>query len=49
MDMDNRQSDHNRKPEPLYTKAKIFGHPIHPALVAFPITFYTACTICYAA
>lgn len=26
----------------MYTKARIAGHPIHPALVAFPIAFYTA-------
>ena len=24
----------------MYSKAKISGHPIHPALVAFPIAFY---------
>lgn len=24
----------------MYSKAKIGGHPIHPKLVAFPITFY---------
>ena len=24
----------------MYSKAKIAGHPIHPMLVAFPITFY---------
>ncbi len=26
----------------MYSKAKISGHPIHPALVAFPIAFYVA-------
>ncbi|MGE0547158.1 MAG: DUF2231 domain-containing protein [Kofleriaceae bacterium] len=26
----------------MYSKAKIAGHPVHPALVAFPIAFYTA-------
>jgi uncharacterized membrane protein len=26
---------------PLYSKAVIKGHPIHPSLVAFPIAFYT--------
>src|ERR1051325_10864773 len=25
----------------MYSKIKIFGHPIHPILVAFPIAFYT--------
>lgn len=24
----------------MYSKAKVGGHPIHPKLVAFPITFY---------
>ncbi len=31
----------------MYSKIKIFGHPIHPMLVGFPIAFYTACTIAY--
>ena len=26
----------------MYSRAKISGHPIHPALVAFPIAFYVA-------
>ncbi|MGE5084998.1 MAG: DUF2231 domain-containing protein [Bacillota bacterium] len=26
----------------MYSKAKIGGHPLHPMLVAFPITFYLA-------
>lgn len=26
----------------MYSKARIAGHPIHPMLVAFPLTFYTA-------
>lgn len=25
----------------MYSKAKIAGHPIHPMLIPFPITFYT--------
>lgn len=25
----------------MYSKAKLFGHPIHPMLVAFPVAFYT--------
>ena len=26
----------------MYSRAKISGHPIHPALVAFPVAFYVA-------
>jgi uncharacterized membrane protein len=26
----------------MYTKARIAGHPIHPALIAFPVALYTA-------
>jgi uncharacterized membrane protein len=26
----------------MYSKVKLFGHPIHPMLVAFPVAFYTA-------
>jgi uncharacterized membrane protein len=26
----------------LYKQVKIFGHPVHPMLIAFPIAFYTA-------
>jgi uncharacterized membrane protein len=26
----------------MYSKARIAGHPMHPMIVAFPITFYTA-------
>lgn len=29
----------------LYSKAKLLGHPIHPMLVAFPITFFTSTLI----
>ena len=29
----------------MLTKARIAGHPIHPALVAFPIAFYTATVV----
>jgi uncharacterized membrane protein len=25
----------------MYSKIKLFGHPIHPMLVAFPVAFYT--------
>jgi uncharacterized membrane protein len=26
----------------MYSRVKIFGHPLHPMLVAFPVAFYTA-------
>lgn len=29
----------------MYTKARIAGHPIHPALIAFPVAFYTATVV----
>jgi uncharacterized membrane protein len=31
----------------MYSKVKIFGHPIHPMLVAYPVAFYTATVVCY--
>jgi uncharacterized membrane protein len=31
----------------MYSKAKIKGHPIHPMLISFPITFYTVSFVCY--
>ena len=31
----------------MYSKVKILGHPIHPMLVAFPITFYATTLIGY--
>ncbi len=31
----------------MYSKAKIAGHPIHPMLVAFPITFYIVSLIAF--
>lgn len=31
------------------SKVKIFGHPIHPMLVAYPVAFYTATLVCYLA
>jgi uncharacterized membrane protein len=31
----------------MYSKVKIFGHPVHPMLVAFPVAFYTATLFCY--
>jgi uncharacterized membrane protein len=30
----------------MYSRAKILDHPIHPALVAFPVAFYVATLIC---
>lgn len=33
----------------MYSKAKIAGHPIHPMLVAFPITFYIVSLIAFLA
>jgi uncharacterized membrane protein len=32
----------------MYSKATIHGHPIHPMLVAFPITFYTLSVLSFA-
>ncbi|MGZ3600077.1 MAG: DUF2231 domain-containing protein [Ktedonobacterales bacterium] len=31
----------------MYSKLKIFGHPIHPMLVAYPIALYTATLVAY--
>src|SRR3954462_4309431 len=31
----------------MYSKIKIFGHPIHPMLIAYPVAFYTATLVCY--
>lgn len=31
----------------MYSKAKLFGHPIHPMLVAFPVAFYTATFVAF--
>ena len=31
----------------MYSKVKLFGHPIHPMLVAYPIAFYTATLVAY--
>lgn len=33
----------------MYSKVKLAGHPIHPMLVAFPVTFYTTTLIGFAA
>ena len=33
----------------MYSKAKIFGHPIHPMLVGFPVAFYAASCVSYIA
>jgi len=32
----------------MKTKVNLSGHPVHPMLVAYPITFYTVCVIAYA-
>lgn len=29
----------------MYTKARLAGHPIHPALIAFPVALYTATVV----
>jgi uncharacterized membrane protein len=29
----------------MYTKARIAGHPIHPALIAFPVALYTSTVV----
>jgi uncharacterized membrane protein len=31
----------------MYSKAKLMGHPIHPMLVGFPVTFYTSTLIAF--
>jgi uncharacterized membrane protein len=31
----------------MYSKIKIFGHPIHPMLVSYPIAFYAATLVSY--
>lgn len=31
----------------MYSKIKLFGHPIHPMLIAYPVAFYTATLVCY--
>lgn len=31
----------------MYSKIKIFEHPIHPMIVAYPIAFYTATLVAY--
>ena len=33
----------------MYSKAKVFGHALHPVLVSFPIAFYTATVVAYLA
>ncbi len=33
----------------MYSRVKVSGHPIHPMLVAFPVTFYTTTLIGFAA
>jgi len=31
----------------MYSKAKLMGHPIHPMLVGFPVTFYTSTLVAF--
>ena len=31
----------------MYSKAKVFGHPLHPVLVSFPVAFYTTTAVAY--
>ena len=31
----------------MYSKVKIFSHPLHVMLVGFPVAFYTATLICF--
>ncbi len=31
----------------MYGKVKVFGHPIHPMLVAYPIALYTSTLVAY--
>jgi uncharacterized membrane protein len=31
----------------MYSKIKLLGHPIHPMLVGFPVTLYTATLVAY--
>jgi len=33
----------------MYSKIRIAGHPLHPMLVGFPVTLYTASLVCFAA
>ena len=33
----------------LYSKIKLLGHPVHPMLVAFPITFFTVTWVAFIA
>jgi uncharacterized membrane protein len=31
----------------MYSKVKVFGHPVHPMLVSYPIAFYTATVVAW--
>lgn len=33
----------------MYSKIKIAGHPVHPMLIAFPVTFYTTTLVAFIA
>lgn len=35
------------KPSAMFSKVKIFGHPLHPMIIAFPVAFYTAAMVSY--
>ena len=35
--------------DPLYSKAKVAGHPLHPMLVAFPVAFYVGALVSFIA
>ena len=36
-----------RRMAALYSKVKVLGHPVHPMLVAFPITFLTTTLVAF--
>ena len=33
----------------MYSKVKIYGHPVHPMLVGFPVAFYTGTLVAFIA
>ena len=37
--------EHERRP--LYSQLTLFGHPIHPMLIAYPIALYTATLVAF--
>jgi uncharacterized membrane protein len=38
-----------RRMSTMYSKVKIAGHPVHPMLIAFPVTFYTTTLVAFIA